>query len=255
MITATPIGFYGGTKLATVGAVTYSLNSALLNGSTHYFSVADSASLSPTTGISYGCWIQFNATQNAVSRFMNKWPNATGQRSFGMVFVASTNKIVCDVSANGSAGIGALFSAALTRGQWYHSIQTYDGTTSKLYIDGVEVDSVAVSGGVKDGTATLYVGNNPTYTSNSHTGDIAFPKVYNRGLSAAEVTELYNSGTPKCWGDLSAGLQSGCVFSPDLSNWTGHTGNELVDNSGNSNDLTNLNSTPFTGAGLNVSCT
>tara|TARA_R110002167_G_scaffold256475_1_gene462854 strand:+ start:7273 stop:8028 length:756 start_codon:yes stop_codon:yes gene_type:complete len=89
------------------------------------------------------------------------------------------------------------------------------------------------------------------------TGDLSFCGIGRGVPTSLEITEL-SSTNAKCYGDLSAGLRAkfadnGAFY--ELANWSGHTGQEITDQTGNAITLTNVGSIPFTGTGLTVECT
>ena len=96
--------------------------------------------------------------------------------------------------------------------QWHHVVSTYDGGTRKLYLDGEEVSSVTASGAITANAHALIFGGTDMNSSAAATDEIKTPAVtnhsgikldevrfYNSGLSAAQVTALYNYGK----GDLA----------------------------------------------------
>src|SRR5712692_7047016 len=50
--------------------------------------------------------------------------------------------------------------AALPRNTWSHLAGTYDGTTLRLYVDGTQVTSTAVTGSIVRSTGPLRIGGN-----------------------------------------------------------------------------------------------
>jgi hypothetical protein len=74
-----------------------------------------------------------------------------------------------------------------------HLVGTYDGTTTRAYLNGVEIWSAAQDGTIPD--ATYYIGTyGGTIVDGVHNfnGYIPIAKIYNRGLTAAEVKQNYN---------------------------------------------------------------
>jgi hypothetical protein len=69
-------------------------------------------------------------------------------------------------------------------GVFHHVAGTYDGSVMRLYLDGVEISSLSVSGTVADGT---HIELGPSLD-----GLLDEVKIYNRALSEAEILELYN---------------------------------------------------------------
>jgi hypothetical protein len=96
-------------------------------------------------------------------------------------------------------------------GTWYHLLFTWDGTTNKIYIDGIFDNDVADNAGEVDLGAIQLGGR----TSQAHfNGSIADVRIYNRAISQQEITALYEQYRPK----LSLGsLQKGLVLDMPLT--------------------------------------
>ncbi|WP_264556473.1 LamG domain-containing protein [Halocatena marina] len=95
-----------------------------------------------------------------------------------------------------------------TTGSWIHLAVTYDGSFLKLYVDGTEVDSVATSGSF-DSENVIQVGTDEANANDNHgywKGRIDELRIYSRGLSSSEVSELY--ATP---GSADLGVDTGSV--------------------------------------------
>ena len=101
--------------------------------------------------------------------------------------------------ALGGSGVSA---SAITAGEWNHAAVTYSnlstasGASSKLYLNGVEIDSGsgATVNIASMPTSNLLIGK-PYSTSlgRRYNGQIAAVKVYNRTLSASEVKQNFNA--------------------------------------------------------------
>ena len=103
-----------------------------------------------------------------------------------------------------STGVGSNSNTntttTLNTGTWYHLCGTYDGTTVKLYIDGAldTTNSSGPSGTILNSgggnTLDLMIGaRQSTNPATYFNGEIAFVQIYNRDLSATEVTQNYNA--------------------------------------------------------------
>lgn len=77
---------------------------------------------------------------------------------------------------------------------WAYVAFTYDGTDIKIYINGLESATVAHSGGIFSSTTNLFIGRGGNNT-NSLKGLLSETRLFNRGLSAAEVL-YYSKGYP-----------------------------------------------------------
>lgn len=82
-------------------------------------------------------------------------------------------------------------SEALETGEWIHVAAVYNGSTLKLYKNGEEILSSAITGDVTSGpTVPVWIGGSPS-NEKYFDGQIDDVRLYNRGLSATEITELY----------------------------------------------------------------
>ena len=84
----------------------------------------------------------------------------------------------------------------LTDTDWHHLAGTFDGTTGRLYLDGVATGTPDTSGSLVTNNLNLYIGRNtdPDVATTYFNGLIDDVRIYNRALSAQEVKQLYLIG-------------------------------------------------------------
>jgi hypothetical protein len=75
-------------------------------------------------------------------------------------------------------------------GRWHHVAGTYDGTTARLYVDGIADGLVATSGPIARNTERVYIGENPEAPGRQWSGLIDDVRVYSRALSEDEIRYL-----------------------------------------------------------------
>jgi hypothetical protein len=80
---------------------------------------------------------------------------------------------------------------AYNDGMWHFAVGTYDGTTSRLYVDGVYITSCSSPYGQK-AIGDILVGR--AGTCGMFHGKIDDIRIYNRSLSVSEIQSLYNDG-------------------------------------------------------------
>jgi len=109
---------------------------------------------------------------------------------FGLINTAVTNNIRVQTTST------------YTNGTRYHFVATYSGSSAgsgvKIYIDGVDTPVTIVNDNLSATTlssAILTLGNRED-GARSFQGNISHLAVWNSELSAGEVTEIYNAGTP-----------------------------------------------------------
>lgn len=162
---------------------------AEFDGSDDLISIADDAALKPTSSLSIAGWVRGDAwsSGDSVDTILRKGeanPNnyqfaiADGQASFYL-------------DANDGAGVRS--TTTLYTGQWYHVAATWDGSTVRIYVNGVLETTQARTGTIGIDTRTLYIGGRPG--SDQFDGRLDDVRLYNRALSAEEVALLSASGS------------------------------------------------------------
>ena len=240
-------------RVAGIVTALYDANTSYFDGVDQYWSIPDSASLSPTTGISFGGWFFADlGGLDAYGRMISK-VGSIGDRSFSSYWTASTDKCDFFFYSDGTAIEGLLTTPAITRNVWTAFMYTFDGTTARLYVNGVETSNTAVTASVYDSTAPIEIGRTPTaFSGEDFKGGSALCEVVNRALTPTEVLTRHGSGA-KGWNALPTADKVGSVGFWPLANWTGQAaGDEGLDQSGNSNTASNENEILFYDHSLEV---
>ncbi len=96
-------------------------------------------------------------------------------------------------------------STTLTTGTWHHIVGTYDGTQSRLYLDGNLVAGPTNEGGNGSCNASeIGIGalnNGATYKFSGLVDEMG---IWSKALSATEIADLYNGGSGQTMIDISA---------------------------------------------------
>ena len=74
---------------------------------------------------------------------------------------------------------------------WYHMVGTSSGSNHTLYLNGVNVGTASNSSTFHSSTDPYKVGSHDGLYH--HIGDVSNCRIYNRGLSEAEVKQNYNA--------------------------------------------------------------
>ena len=154
--------------------------------------VHDNASLDYSSEVTLETWIYWTGEDD--KGILGRWNGPSGKRSL-MLYSNTATKVVGIYSSNGSATAGFLTpSQNLAAGNWYHVAFTSDGSTIKIYIDGVEGNSASYSSGFYVSDENLEIATYQNDQAKAHNGPIAQPRIYNRALSAEEIQRNYNAG-------------------------------------------------------------
>ena len=162
------------------------------------------AALEGTT-ISVECWVKVAAfvanTSQSIAGY--GYSNAAGFNPWALYLYGSgtgTHEFVCD-AAVASTQLEVISSNTYSIGTAYHLVWTFDGTTSRLYVNGVADGTSAKTGSVMNygSNPGLVIGQNwatSSTTSNPMNGVIDELAVYaNKVLTPTQILAHYTAGT------------------------------------------------------------
>lgn len=153
------------------------------------FSNLNSASTLNTNAITIESWIYHTSLPFGVQRYISTFPSGGEQ---------AVLRYDANIGSNGlrfyivtSTGYKFLNSAGqIFVNNWYHVVGTWDGSTQRLYKNGILLTSSTQTGTLVSGS---FVQLSISYTPETLLGYMSNSKVYNRALSAAEIAQNFNS--------------------------------------------------------------
>jgi len=116
--------------------------------------------------------------------------------SYGFEFIGTSSSLalILGFSPSAFAYTTAPATASLAVGVWVNAVGTYDGSNSKIYINGSLITSNAETRTLRTVSGKFTLGKETESLSNySFAGNISNTIVYNRALTAAEVTQNFNA--------------------------------------------------------------
>jgi len=179
---ATGNGRTGTVRTGTWSAAGYYGGALSFNGTSTWVSIADHASLDLTTGMTLEAWVKPSALSGWRTVIMKE---ASGSESYTLYAhdnaprpAAYVHSTTSEVSVTGSSG--------LTLNVWTHLAATFDGAMLRMYVNGVEVGTRAVSQPIAPSANPLKIGGNAVW-GEYFAGLIDEVRIYNRALSRNEI--------------------------------------------------------------------
>ncbi len=199
----------------------------------NYVDVANNATLNPTNAITIQAWIKANAWGTNVwdNYIVGKDDWATSAAGYALRGGAGG-----ELSLNfASLGVWqeVTSSPVMSTGVWYNVAGTFDGSTLKIYINGVLSGSLSYSGTISPSTYNLNIGAVPYNAGTGlrlFNGNIDQVTIWNTALTANQIMQ-YKDCPP-------VGTEAALVGFWNLEEGTGTT---TADNSNNSNTGTLMN--------------
>jgi hypothetical protein len=113
------------------------------------------------------------------------------ERSGGLAFAlsanSSANRPITTINIGGT-NRDLTAGSRLPANKWTHLVTTYDGSTQKLYVNGVLAGSRSQTGAITLSSGALRIGGNSVW-GQYFTGYIDEVRVYNRTLTQTEVSQ------------------------------------------------------------------
>ena len=177
----------------------------MFDGTDDYVSVTNNASLNIGSSFSAEVWVK---------------TSTTGIRYIYRKVVSSAEDKSLSVDASGKAafylyntfgGTTLASNKTVTDGQWHYIAVTYDGSTAKIYIDGLLDNSKSASGDIANSNGDLIIGS--SIAGGYFQGIIDSLRWYTRPLTASEILANYNAG------NIELQTRVGADASPDDGSW------------------------------------
>ena len=173
--------------------VTYqSINGGVFDfdGVDQYISIANSASPQFTANQSFT--ISYTLKLNSVSGNVFWTPIMKGSfsQSYGHLIINDDLLVYTDADSSPEFNVSNIFTNDANK--WVFVTQTYDGSRIYVYRNGEFFGQSGTGIGFTTSTSPLYFGSNNS-TGYYLDGAMANLKMYNRALSAAEVTQNFNA--------------------------------------------------------------
>jgi hypothetical protein len=201
--------------------------------------VAEASLISGEIG-SVSCWFKLDTVSSGKHLFCFTENNTLGDNFIRAFYHASRNQLYSNHRGNGTQ-MTIIASNTVENNGWHHYALTWNtggDTITQVYIDGSSAGTAEGTTAMafeEEGINTVHIGtkdgsNNPWL---GHVNDFA---LYSDVLSSAEVSEIYNSGSPN---DLTGlGSASGLVAYWKMENNTD-------DSSSNSNPISLVNGAAY----------
>ena len=158
------------------------------NGTDARVSVPASTSLNVTSAMTLMAWIQPTANQSGWRTIIQREPG------FYMLNASNANG---PLLPSGGGTMGGAFHwisgpTASPVNAWTHVALTYDGSTLRLYVNGIQVATTPAVGTIESTSNPLWIGGNNPY-GEYFQGLIDEARIYDRALSATAIQAAMNT--------------------------------------------------------------
>ncbi|MFA5808811.1 MAG: DUF2341 domain-containing protein [Thermoleophilia bacterium] len=202
-------------------------NAISFDGSNDYVSIpnATSLNLERTNAFAFETWVKL--TDTTTCDILGKMNLNAPYRGIQYTVVSGQVHIYL-VSTWSTNTLGVRTNETVNDDRWHHIVTTYDGSSSstgvRIYIDGIPATTVSLYNSLSatilnSENLTLGMYNAGASATNAYAGLLDEVRIYNRNISAAEVSLRYNSGLPKVRHDFADVRFTTSDSAQELSFW------------------------------------
>ncbi len=157
--------------------------------------ISDNSALEPASAVTVSAWIAHASSPGAYRYIVAKGANGCHAASYGLYtgpngglefYISRQQGIVYATSPDAGTRVWD--------GRWHLAVGTFDGTTLRLYVDGVEAGSGTVyPGNLQYALANsndLYIGDYPGCSTLGFQGNIDEVTIWNEALTPAQIAAM-----------------------------------------------------------------
>jgi CSLREA domain-containing protein len=166
------------------------------DGSDEFVQVSDAPNLDGMAQLTVEGWVKFNDLPAGKFQFMMAKGEVSGPgtNSYGIFRAGDSGRLLGFVETTGGLATVGGFDEFTDTSSFHHVALTYDGTTVKLFVDGVLTSSAALAGTVLDTPFPVLIGRRSGAGGDGNgdtlNGLVDELTIFNRALSDAEVQAI-----------------------------------------------------------------
>ena len=186
-------GTYNGVLYSQTGKLGGAIG---FDGTDDYVDCGDTADGNYTSMTISSWWKPTGLTSGWTTMLHRNDGTSVGSSVFFIGLETTSQQIVATIGAG--SGPGYMAGATGINAQvdtWYHVVNSWDGTTARVYVDGVEVNTYGLtSAAFSNKVANTKLGSSGFGNGYLFTGDIDETAIWSRSLSPTEILDIYKRG-------------------------------------------------------------
>jgi hypothetical protein len=148
--------------------------------------------MNPTAAWTAEAWVKFAGAVEANDTIASRYDGGSGDQ--WLLYRHDTGKIAVQARNASSSYVTVTDPTVATAGTTYHVVGTWDGSTLRLYVNGTQVASAAMSA-LNASTTAMQIGRQGGYNSTTPAATVDEFAFYNTALSADRIAAHYATGT------------------------------------------------------------
>ena len=178
---------YDGTLINGPTFSSDNLGCVVFDGSNDTVHGVHNSELNLRNDVTVECWFRRTGSRGDWVRVFGKGDSTN--RTYGLWYHVNSNYFL--YQRYGPSSFNVLPTIPVVLNKWYHMVGTSSGSTHTLYVNGVNMGTVSNSTTFHSSSNPYIVGYGNIHST--HIGNVSNCRIYNRGLSEAEVKQNYNA--------------------------------------------------------------
>jgi hypothetical protein len=163
--------------------------STTFNGSSDHIEIVNDNSLILTDNLSVSVWVKTNSA-SSLKDILRKFNSVSGLLNYWIVTYNDKFQFYVGGTSSNNAAVS---NSIVQNNIWYHVVGVYDGSNTKIYINGDYENSADIPLTPDSNSENILIGHG--YDVDRYfNGSISNVRIYNRALSAEEIQLLYDMG-------------------------------------------------------------
>ena len=228
---------YTTTKTLSSSSLSYKFEPFLLLDGTTFKDIPNNDTLT-LNDFAIAAWINTNqSTLSESSLLVNKGGFNSEEEGDNMnygIWFSKNGNVQGGFETKSGENFEVNSTAKYNDGKWHFILLSYNGSVLKLYIDGKQISTKNTNGAIPDSTGKepLRIGANSLENDKYFTGYIDEVRVWNRGLTNEETSQIYTNNTFN---------SKGQVVYLDFKNNDSNSNSNDISNSNKSNNIISNN--------------
>ena len=161
------------------------------DGTNEYYEIGQSI-ISGLSAFTIEVWVKLDQTNSPMNVIYHEWHIGDN----AVLFRVQSNTMQFYVRKSDDSGnIGGNFDSFTDTTNWNHIVGTWDGTTLKVHVNGTAMSTTYTGTGSVHATTinNAFIGHYGNPAAYYLDGKISKLAIYNKALSASEITQNYNA--------------------------------------------------------------
>lgn len=176
------------------------------DGANDHITIGTSINMASWTTMTAGAWVNYDSSGADEHTIISNWVAGANIASILLRLEPSDDTVEGFIIVEADTAVGGTFAdLTVSANEWHHVFLTYNGSHLLAYLDGVQSSTTFAGNAALDATSSqeLRFGESAHSGSDDFTGSLDEVRIWNRALSADEISILWRSEIGKYYANIT----------------------------------------------------